>query len=1281
MVIDFSKINIKKRPNFILKSLDGNAIGYLSHVLNPEGKLCYNEISEINFEYPSQVDGKKLDEYDLLTGMRLVDVQGYGLFMLRNPEETDDGVKKIKSCTCYSLEYEFTNKTISLDEGTYNFWNPLAPESTILGIILSEMPFWSIGTVSQELIGKYRTFNVDNENIYNFMKDTLQETYECIFDFDTYNRVINVRHVSDRLQTKPIYISLDNLAKEIEIEENTDDLVTVLDVNGAEGVNIRSVNPMGENKIYNLDAYMNEKYFSEEMIAKWSNWKNTFNSYQQPYYNLVVEQNMQVSRYVTESAALTELYGELKALEAKRAAIIQGIAVDSALQSDLNTVNKQISSKETEIATQEGLIKSIQVRIDNIISQLKEINKKTSFSAFFTSSELANLSRYFKYGTLTDTTFVSTSTGGYASEPTSVRGLNGIFNITGLSEAVKPVSYTNEITFYSFRGGNIKETNSNFSISANIVSGTLQANSDNTFILSVYLNSGTYNTSNNFTGGTLSVTGTLNGKISTTNTSLQVNVTGSSVYLTHDVTEYQKMAIEWELFEYGVECLSKMSSPTFSFTVSSVNFFALDEFVSFAKQFSLGEKLYLKIGENVLCPIVVGVSFDFDDMSRLTLDFGDSYNLDSPEFTLKDILGQAVSMGNSLDFNQYNYSNFVNSGAKTQVKDFMQSAIDTMKNAILSGTNNEITIDQAGIRARKYDESSGTYSPKQLWIAYNALMFTNDNWNSATIGIGEFVDKNLGSIYGIVAPAIVGTILAGTQLVIESEKQDGGVAVFKVDAEGASLHNASFNLYGSTGGRIDLGAVFGIVGGSDKNTLFYYDSKGQPTGVRTVNGRTVTRIADLASNDTPNANFWIDMHGDVYLKGTIDAVAGIFRGSLEVGGPTAFRVDKQGNLSIGGTATNPNFYVDANGNMRARNADITGRVDASSLYVAGRNILTNTNTGGYATSTSQISPDFLDLYGITIRNKSTNAVSFQVTTNGQVNINGNITMGAGSSINWATVTEVNPTYSEAYGYAQSAYNRADSAYSRANSAYNLADAAYDEADYAYELAWQNRLTDVNVFNVLTSGGTRFGIFSDSTSGRLYINANYIKTGSIDADIITLSSTWGGFCCATGSDGINTTYGAKIYGSAGRNSKVYMFVSNQGSIMSASGANLYVAGSSIVASTEISVRSDEKFKNHILYDMDKYEKFFMKLPAASFCINEHEDTVRHFGFVAQDVKKIKEECGILDYELGLLQRLQKENDDGVLEDYYAIKYGELISLCVHMIQKLYHRIDNIEKSIH
>lgn len=1293
MVINFSKLNFRKRPNFIIRNFDGKAIGVLGHIIKPEAIIRYRDFSEISFTYPSHVNGKKLSEYDLLTGMRIIDVEGFGQFILHNPAENDNGVKSSKSCSGYSLEYEFTNKSISLEEGTYNFWNPFAPDSTILGIILSEMPSWSLGTVSSSLIGKYRTFSVDGLSIYDFMKSELEKTYECVFDFDTYNRKINVRNKYNTVPTKPVYISTSNLAKEIVVEEDIDDLFTVLDVNGADGVDIRSVNPMGENRIYNLDSYMTEEYFSADIIQKWNRWKITFESYQTLYYSIVIAQNMQISRYATESAVLTDMQGELTGLESQKAALLQAVAMDSSLQSKLNTVNSQIKFKESEINSQNSLLTTIQNQISNYTSQLKQINKETAFSSFFTDNELKILDRYFKCGSLTDSSFVASEVDSYSSESSVTRGLSSVFNIANCT-AVRMATYTSDITFYTIRGGFINVNDSQLKLNADVVSGTLQVNRDNTFVMSLYLNQGSIN-GNTFPSGTLSLTGRLYTNVSYGDTSIRINTSATTAYMTYETSEYQRMSIAWDLFEYGKDVLDKKAYPVYHFTVDSSNFFAIDDFVSFAKEFTLGERIYLHLNMGVIEPIVTGVSVEFDDLSKLELEFASDFQIKNGKFSFLDNLDESVSISKTLDFNQFNYSNFVNSGANTNIKKFMDSALDTMKNMILSGTHNEITIDQAGLRCRKYDEASGGYSPKQIWMAHNALMFTNDGWNSATIGIGEFVDKNLGSLYGIVTPALVGTILAGNNLIIESEKTDGGVAVFKMDGEGASLHNASFNLYGSTGGRIDLGAVFGIVGGGDKNTMFYYNSKGQPTGVRTANNRSVTRIANLASNDTPNANFWIDMYGDVYLKGTIDAVAGIFRGSLEVGGPTAFRVDSQGNLSIGGTATNPNFYVDANGNMRAKSADIKGRVDASSLYIGGRNILTNTSgSNNLATSSSKIDSDYLDLYGITIRNKSTNAVTFQVTDNGAVTINGNITMGAGSSINWATVDEINPTMSQAYQRANGAYNYADDAwryagdaYTRANGAYNLAydalddaDAAYRYANDAYNFAWDNRCNDLNVFNVLTSGGTRFGIFSDSYGGRLYINANYIRSGTIDADIVTLGTRTGGFCCAQGSDGIRVTNGAKMYGSAGPYADYYVFVSNAGALMSGGSAQFYCAGSSIHANREITIDSDRRFKNNILYNIDRYEDFFLKLNPASFLLNKQEDKKRHIGFIAQDVEAVRNECGLSEDELALLETFEREDENSELQTYYGIRYGEIIPVCVHMIQKLFKEIERLKCQI-
>lgn len=1375
MVIDFSKIDLRKRPKFILRNLNGDAIGFLSRILNPFGSFSYNEISEIEFEYPAQVNGVALNEYDSLTGMRVVEVQGYGQFILRNPTEVNDGVVKKKKCKAYSLEYELTNKGISLDEGTYNFWNPLASDGTILGMILSEVKSWSLGKVSTDLIGKYRTFSVNNKNLYDWMKSDLQETFGCIFDFDTNTRTINVRSINDIVYTKPIYLSTRNLIKEIEIEENTDDLATVLEVNGAEGVSIRSVNPMGTNRIYNLDAYMNEKYFSATMIQKWNNWKRAFEANQEPYFELVLALNMQISKYAAENGVLAELEGELSALEAKKATVIQQMAIDAATQANLNSVNAEISKKNTEITNQTNLLKSINSQIENLNKQLKIINNNTSFSAFFTDDELIILDRYFKYGTLTDSTFVATSKDSYAVDTKTIRNITTSFTIKNLTSITK--STYGSSTFYSMRGGNISINISDISISSNVISSTMQVNSDLSFVCSLYLENGTAN-GENFEGGTITITGNLKANVTTASTSLQFTTSAATMYITHDVSEYQKMSVEWELYEYAKEMLEKVSSPSYSFDVSLINFLALDDFIAFAKNFALGERVYLETSSGVITPIVNGVEINFDDLSDFKINFSSVYRL-GDVVSLEDLIKDSVSMGTTLDFNQYNYSTFTSSGAKTQVREFMTSALDTMKNMILSGDHNEITIDQAGLRCRKYDEKSNTYSPKQLWIAHNALMFTDDNWNSATIGIGEFVDKNLGTIYGVIAPAIVGTILAGNNLIIETE---GGF--FRVDNSGVHIDSLKFLItHGSGNGNSlsdvldgiddDIDAVQGNLDDLKKDfesvttktssgvTLNSEDLKGvinaQQSQMQSAKGNVLFDLDGFwlmngTSKATTTKAVWMNENGILFGTGpkvknpgasnsgwtwttaighdgiTTDALrsktlnsATIVGGKITIGkdstsdreyleidtdgslgigkstsGKWNFHIDKSGKIEAGWNGSKYNFSVDTSGNILANSINVTngifsGKLDAAtgsfsgSLDAASGKFKGTVQASDFLDSNGnsmltggKFKSDYLDLYGITIRNKSTGATTFQVSDKGAITINGKITMGLGSSINWENVTNTNLSSNPAYSLANTANNNAITAYNEATYA------AQDAAD-ALQAAYDNAITDRKVFNVLTNNGSLFGIFNDSTTNRLYINANYIRSGTIDADYITLGSDWGGFCCAMGHDGVNFTYGAMMYGS---DFDYYMIATNRGVRMQASSNSIFVTNSGCYASEEFTIGSDKRIKNSISYDMDKYSEFFMQLKPTAYRLNKGVSGRFHIGFIAQDVEQAILKSGISTTDFaGFVRSSGADDVHGEYEDQCYLRYDNFIALNTYMIQrntntiqKLLQRIDELEKQV-
>ena len=417
------------------------------------------------------------------------------------------------------------------------------------------------------------------------------------------------------------------------------------------------------------------------------------------------------------------------------------------------------------------------------------------------------------------------------------------------------------------------------------------------------------------------------------------------------------------------------------------------------------------------------------------------------------------------------------------------------------------------------------------------------------------------------------------------------------------------------------------------------------------------------------------LNADVIRAGVLKDYGGNFSLDFTTGKLTM----KKGSINIG----NGNFTVDENGNLYAARGTFAGTLSGAKGTFGGQLTAATGNFKGivqaedfqdkYGRSMMDLSKqkftaDYLDLYGITITNKYTGAVTFKVDgSSGEVTINGKVTMGAGSSIDWYTVTEKNIQWSEAYSMASTANTNANQAKSDAAYAYDEATAAWSRANDAY----YERCTDQNVFNVLTSGGTKFGIFSDSTYGRLYINANYIKAGTIDANYVDLSCGYGGFCKGHGSDGERTTYGAMMYGSNGPGWEPYIIVTNAGARMTGSGASIWV-GMGINATDEISIRSDARVKNSISYNLDKYDEFFMALKPTRFKYNDGASGRLHLGFIAQDVEQAMLDAGLTARDLAALVKapVQEVMEDGITDFHYSLRYGEFIALNTHMIQKLY-----------
>lgn len=840
MVIDFSNNDLRERPILVLKNINGLEIQTLGYAFNISAEIHFNETSKLSFDLPAYVNGEKTPHYDEVVGMRYIDLVGYGQFVLEDPETENDGLKEIKHCSAYSIEYELTFKQISLTESTYNFYNPLDLNDTIMGIILEYCPSWSIGTVSTNLLNKYRTFEIDGDNIYNFIKSTLQPKYRCIFDFDTYARKINVISVEDFIGTQPVFLSLQNVLKNVEVSEDSENVFTCLDVFGADGVNIIPVNPMGNNKIYDLDYLIESGHLSDAFIEKWRAWENNFNSQQDAFYQLVVEQAIYTTGASAQSAAKLKLDGEMTGLEAKEATYVSAIA--QGLEQDdeghyftdlLEQVKVDIAAKKNEISSVDSQIKDAEQLAKDAQNQMNEIVNSCKFENFFSDyvcpycggvahkteeqnglfvcqecgneseyaeSELLVLDRCFKETTLEDTSFVAETVTSY--KPTTANGTMSQLAVS-ISNAVitKSTDAAGSKSLYNISGGKALIGGS-IGLSANIVNAAV-IDKSGSFILTANLNTGIIG-DEAYTSGSLTISGTVSsissdlqpdsdvgGDSYMTGTWITLNTQTAQLYFTSDVSEYASTAIAWDLYKYARETIKKLAYPSYTFSIDSGNFMAMDEFELFRKQIKLGKKIYLDLSLGngaVLEPVCIGIKFNFDDLTQLTLEFSDTYSGLDYALSLVDLMEESVSAGKTVARKSGGWGAFVDSGASSTVKDFMDSALDVAKNKVLSSTGQSITWDESGLRLRKWaDDDHTIYAPEQIWMTDRNIVFTDNGWETAKMALGMLETEEYGTVYGLVADYIVGRLLAGENMFISNKNGN-----FKIDENGIVINGLNF---------------------------------------------------------------------------------------------------------------------------------------------------------------------------------------------------------------------------------------------------------------------------------------------------------------------------------------------------------------------------------------------------------------------------------------------------------------------------------------------------------
>lgn len=179
-------------------------------------------------------------------------------------------------------------------------------------------------------------------------------------------------------------------------------------------------------------------------------------------------------------------------------------------------------------------------------------------------------------------------------------------------------------------------------------------------------------------------------------TTLQFFSASGSLFLTANVSDYQKYSVQMELFDYAVDVLSDLATPTYEFSVDSGNFIFASEFAPFRNKLELGKGVYLNVGDRtVITPYIIEFELDFEDREDFSIVFSNRFKRHDNCNTLKDMVEQGYSSGRSFDASKYIYNQTVNHASA--VSEFMNNSLDAAKNTILAASNQSVIINGAGI--------------------------------------------------------------------------------------------------------------------------------------------------------------------------------------------------------------------------------------------------------------------------------------------------------------------------------------------------------------------------------------------------------------------------------------------------------------------------------------------------------------------------------------------------------------------------------------------------------
>ena len=262
-----------------------------------------------------------------------------------------------------------------------------------MGEIFLQIPHWKIGTVDSTIKDLYRTFDMPDSNVYNFLMTDVQEAYECLVIFDIMTRTINIYDKNNYVNHTSILLTKDDVIESIKMTTGTDNVFTALKVEGGGELDITDVNPLGTSVIYNFSHFKNAIDMGQDLIDAVGQWEQKVKQAESDFSSI----NLQLANAMGDMQILESDYNELEIhhknyISQRDAMIAEGII-------DLSNITEQVDDTKKDMIIKQAEIDSKQVEVDNLYNQRNFIYDNVSFENNFSDEQFAILSRLIKMST------------------------------------------------------------------------------------------------------------------------------------------------------------------------------------------------------------------------------------------------------------------------------------------------------------------------------------------------------------------------------------------------------------------------------------------------------------------------------------------------------------------------------------------------------------------------------------------------------------------------------------------------------------------------------------------------------------------------------------------------------------------------------------------------------------------------------------------------------------------------------------------------------------------